>query len=392
MRFQGIENDCFLLLVASLDSDLNLSETRILLVWVANAYNYKITNQQIKFELKMKSSNVSKGLKSLCKKEWLLSEVVYMNRWDEPVKMYYLHPKRVEIIKQMVEVRTKKVTHKLSLNDGESLSVESSKQDKSNLEIKFEEFIKKYNLKERSSREEYGMDVCQNFFLESKNELYSLEDLEVIKSKYIKLFCHKGKNMSSEQFAAWKSQVDSRWDENLHNCLGKDKIRNLSYIPNEYNIKRIYDIATDDDFSVAFKVQSRITPDLNFETYKKQFIVDLDIKIQDSTFDEGSPFIKNLIEGHLNIFKNIWTELQQETASKKYSKQDTSVSRHEAIWIDGIVKADHLVETMPDEDDEGDPYYIAPEECINLNPEDFAPMEYDLEFCKLLGVDPYNRK
>lgn len=392
MRFQGIENDCFLLLVASLESDLNLSETRLLLVWGANAYNYKITNQQIMFELKMKSPNVSKGLKSLCKKEWLVAEVVYINRWDEPVKMYYLHPKRMEIIKQMVEERTKKVTYKPSQNNGESFSVEPSRQDKDNLELKFDEFVKKYNLKDRSSREEHGMDVCQNFFLENKNELYSLDGLEVIKSKYIKLFCHKSKNMTPGQYAEWKSQVSSIWQENLTNCLGKEKIRHLKYIPNDHNIKCVYAIFTEDDFSIAFQVYGEIRPGLDFEVFKKHYVADLDIKIQDGMSNGTLPTIEDYLNIHINANKNTLAELQKMSVSTNQSMRKTCVSAHQAIYADGIVKTEHLVTTMPDEDDEGDPYYIPPEECISLKPEDFAPMEYDLDFCKSLGVDPSGLK
>ena len=66
--------------------------------------------------------------------------------------------------------------------------------------------------------------------------------------------------------------------------------------------------------------------------------------------------------------------------------------RVDAIIENDIVKTEHLVDSMPNEDDEGDPFYIAPEDMIPLRPEDFAPVEYDDAFCKLLGVDPRNRK
>lgn len=59
----------------------------------------------------------------------------------------------------------------------------------------------------------------------------------------------------------------------------------------------------------------------------------------------------------------------------------------EAIVDNGIIRTDHLVDNIPDEDDEGDPYHIAPEERIDLRPEDCAPVDYDEEFCKLVGGD-----
>lgn len=60
----------------------------------------------------------------------------------------------------------------------------------------------------------------------------------------------------------------------------------------------------------------------------------------------------------------------------------------EALVDDGIIRTDHLTDNIPNEDDEGDPFYIPPEERIELRPEDCAPMEYDEEFCKLIGVKP----
>lgn len=64
----------------------------------------------------------------------------------------------------------------------------------------------------------------------------------------------------------------------------------------------------------------------------------------------------------------------------------------EAIIENDIIRTEHLVNDIPNEDDEGDPFYIPPEERINLRPEDFAPMEYDEEFCKLAGIDISKRQ
>lgn len=64
----------------------------------------------------------------------------------------------------------------------------------------------------------------------------------------------------------------------------------------------------------------------------------------------------------------------------------------EAIVIDYIIKTDHLVDNIPDEDDEGDPFHTPPEERISLRPEDLAPLEYDEDFCKLIGVDTSKRQ
>jgi hypothetical protein len=66
--------------------------------------------------------------------------------------------------------------------------------------------------------------------------------------------------------------------------------------------------------------------------------------------------------------------------------------RETAIIEDDIIKTDHLVASMPSEDEEGDPFYIPPEERIDLRPEDMAPIQYDEEYCKLLGIDPKSRK
>lgn len=57
-----------------------------------------------------------------------------------------------------------------------------------------------------------------------------------------------------------------------------------------------------------------------------------------------------------------------------------------------IVRTDHLMNNIPHEDDEGDPFYIPPEERLSLRPEDMRPMQYDEEFCKLIGVDTSKRQ
>ncbi len=61
-------------------------------------------------------------------------------------------------------------------------------------------------------------------------------------------------------------------------------------------------------------------------------------------------------------------------------------NKKEAIVEDDIIRTDHLVDNIPKEEDEGDPLYTAPEDIIPLRPEDFAPMEYDEEFCAKIGA------
>jgi hypothetical protein len=64
----------------------------------------------------------------------------------------------------------------------------------------------------------------------------------------------------------------------------------------------------------------------------------------------------------------------------------------EAIVVDDIIRTDHLVDNIPNEEDEGDPFYTPPEERLDLRPEDCAPMHYDEEFCASIGVDPARYK
>lgn len=56
-----------------------------------------------------------------------------------------------------------------------------------------------------------------------------------------------------------------------------------------------------------------------------------------------------------------------------------------SVDVNGIIRTEHLTDNIPREEDEGDPFYIAPDQIINLSPEDFAVMEYDDEFCDLIG-------
>lgn len=63
------------------------------------------------------------------------------------------------------------------------------------------------------------------------------------------------------------------------------------------------------------------------------------------------------------------------------------VSAVEALVDGDIIRTDHIVD-IPSEEDEGDPFYIPPEQRIDLRPEDCAPMDYDEEFCKSIGVKP----
>lgn len=58
-----------------------------------------------------------------------------------------------------------------------------------------------------------------------------------------------------------------------------------------------------------------------------------------------------------------------------------------AVIENDIVRTEHLVASMPNEDDEGDPYYIPPEERIALRPEDCDPVQYDEEFCAFIGAN-----
>ena len=59
---------------------------------------------------------------------------------------------------------------------------------------------------------------------------------------------------------------------------------------------------------------------------------------------------------------------------------------------DGTIRTDHLDgDAIPDEDSEGDPYYIAPEDQIKLRPEDCEPMHIDHEFMSLVGAKGYEK-
>ncbi len=63
----------------------------------------------------------------------------------------------------------------------------------------------------------------------------------------------------------------------------------------------------------------------------------------------------------------------------------------EAIVEDDIIRTDHLVDNIPNEDDEGDPFYIPPEERLNLKPEDCEPAHIDHEFMALIGAKGYEK-
>ena len=63
----------------------------------------------------------------------------------------------------------------------------------------------------------------------------------------------------------------------------------------------------------------------------------------------------------------------------------------EAIIENDIIRTDHLVDNIPNEDDEGDPFYIPPEERLNLRPEDCEPAHIDHEFMALIGAKGYEK-
>jgi hypothetical protein len=60
-------------------------------------------------------------------------------------------------------------------------------------------------------------------------------------------------------------------------------------------------------------------------------------------------------------------------------------SSPQAIMDGVLIRTEHLSDNIPDEDEEGDPFYISPEDQISLKPEDCAPMEHDDEFCAMIG-------
>ena len=399
MRFKGIENDCFLKLVASLKSGLNLSETRVLLAWFANALEYKITNQQIAVELSMKSSNVCRELASICDKEWLVGEEVRRNKWEQPVIMYYLHPKRLEQIQKMV-VEYPSTTNKSSQKNSDS-DIQVPMEDiesQSIFEKKFNEFVKKYNLKDRGARKDHGNDVCRHFFAEIKNQQFSLEDLNILKSKYIGLFCHKGKMISEEQYSEWKLQVANCWEKNLEVVLGAISFKALSYIPNNENISLIESVFTDNDYTNAFSCWNSKYPGAGFDDFKKFYIRDLDIEMQEGIAKDVLPPLPQFLGIKINFNKKYAKGDEKTTLSQEsdhnFRVPQTGVdvnlnqkkTRDAIIDENGLIRTEHLVYDMPDEDDEGDPLYTPPEERINLKPEDCASMEYDEDFCARIGA------
>lgn len=64
---------------------------------------------------------------------------------------------------------------------------------------------------------------------------------------------------------------------------------------------------------------------------------------------------------------------------------------HSAVIEDNIVKTEHLIYNIPKEDEEGDPYYIPPEERLTLNPNDIEPTQQDVEFSKSIGATRFLR-
>lgn len=62
------------------------------------------------------------------------------------------------------------------------------------------------------------------------------------------------------------------------------------------------------------------------------------------------------------------------------------------IIEDDIVKTEHLVDNIPDEDEEGDGLYTPPEESLTLSPDDIEPTQRDEEFCRLIGATRYLNK
>ncbi len=391
MRLKGIENDCFLKLIASITSGLNLSETRVLITWFANALEYKITNQQIAFELSMKSSNVCRELASLCKKEWLIAKEVYKNKWEQPVTMYYIHPKRLLQIQEMV-VEYTSVSGQLVEKDSDSekqVPAETSNQH-SLLEAKFNEFVKKYNLRERNARKDHGGDVCQYFFEEIKSQHISLEALSILKSKYIGLFCHKGKKISEEQYSDWKLQVANCWERNLEAKLGDALLKALRYVPNAENLDLIRSAFLEDDYDIALKCWSSRYSCAGFSEFKEFYIRDLDIEMQEGVAKDVLPPLPQFLESRLDSNKNLALMLEESISkSDRVSQMRSTLKKGKDAIVDenGSIHTEHLINDIPDEDDEGDPLYTPPEKRIFLKPEDCAPMKYDLEYCKMLGLD-----
>ncbi len=72
-----------------------------------------------------------------------------------------------------------------------------------------------------------------------------------------------------------------------------------------------------------------------------------------------------------------------------YKPKSIPKKDYDAIIEDDIVKTEHLVDNIPNEDEEGDGLYTPPEESITLNPDDIEPTQRDVEFCKLIGATRY---
>jgi hypothetical protein len=79
-------------------------------------------------------------------------------------------------------------------------------------------------------------------------------------------------------------------------------------------------------------------------------------------------------------------QVEQPIAAPKTEEIKKVKKFEDAAVIDGIIITEHLVNNIPSEDEEGDPLYTAPEDRINLRPEDFKPKEYDEDFCARIGA------
>lgn len=397
MKFKGLENDCFLRLVASRESGLNLSGTRLMILWAANSETYNITNQQLAHESGMKASNVSRELKLLCEAEWLVGQEIRRNKWDQPVTKYTLHPKRWKQIQEMA----KEYKGEKNAEDDELIKPEETKpsegQQLNALEQYFNDFVLKYNLKDKPSRLEHGNDVCKLFFLDVKSKNTNLADLEVLKSKYIGLFCHKSKKMADQQFEEWRSELSASWDRCLKDVFGEQILKVLNYIPNSQNLSLIESMFTETDWLNAYNSWVCKYNGASLEEFKKLYTRDLDIEIRSDPTNNIVSAVSQTLEvtkSNNQRFALAWAAKRLEQKSTQITeampKQDnisqTSKKHRDAIVDGDRIITEHLSYDIPSEDDEGDPYYIPPEERINLKPEDCAPMQYDEEFCSRIGA------
>jgi predicted transcriptional regulator len=384
MRFKGIENDCFLKLVASRDSGLNLSLTRVILIWAANKEDYDIPNQQVVYESGIQASNVSRAYKDLCEGEWLVSEEIRRNKWDHPITRYSLHPKRWNQIREMVNELESKNKKVILLAKSPELTINQTQQS-SDLEKWFEDFVLKYNLRNKESRVNHGNNICRTFFIELKSKGSNLVGIEILKSKYVGLFCHKSKAMSVQQFEEWRSELSGSWNRNLKEVFGENIIKVLKYAPNPQITSLIENSFTELDWQTAYDAWMWKYDSVAFQEFKMLYSRDVDIDIQqdptNTSLDDFNLYLQCLKE------RNQRYAVKNKDLRNQESLNPKSNIKYEAKVEGDIITTDHLIFNIPSEDEEGDPYYIPPEERIDLKPEDCAPIEYDLEFCKLIGVD-----